>query len=113
MFRKIHKAILSAILLFAGLTYSQGSDWIIYDPSNSDLPDDRILKIAVDANGNKWLAMAFLGVSVFDGAGFNNYGTGNSGLPSNAVYNAVIEANGTKWFGTLGGLVSFDNTTWT
>ena len=91
------------LLIFVSSIFSQHPDWIIYDMSNSGLPDDRILSLAIDANGNKWIGTAFSGLAVFDGANWTIYNTSNSGFPNNLIRSIWIDGDGNRWIATHGG----------
>ncbi|MCS7054098.1 MAG: T9SS type A sorting domain-containing protein, partial [Ignavibacterium sp.] len=70
--------------------------------SNSDLPDDYVSALAIDAQGNKWIG-TYGGLAKFDGTNWTVYKTSNSGLPNNEVRALAIDALGNKWIGTGGG----------
>lgn len=71
-----------------------------YNKSNSGLPDNVVLSIAIDQNGTKWIGTKG-GLVEFDGTNWSTYNTSNSGLPNNTVTEITIDENGTKWIGTL------------
>ncbi|HVN57337.1 MAG TPA: two-component regulator propeller domain-containing protein [Bacteroidales bacterium] len=75
--------------------------------------DDR--NIAIDAQGNVWVATNGGGVSVYDGAHWNTYSTSNTsgGLASNTVHSIMIDGSGNKWFGTDAGASRFTGSSWT
>jgi ligand-binding sensor domain-containing protein len=87
---------------------------LFYNKSNSGLPDNFVLSIAIDAQGHKWFGTRYGGVAKFDNVSWTIYNFDNSMLPSNEVRSIAIDAQGNKWFGTGGGGVAkFDNTNWT
>ena len=95
-----------------------GTNWTVYDTSNSGLPDNHVNAIAIDAGGNKWIGTGSWGggggLAEFDGVNWTVYNTSNSGLPSNYVDAVAIDAGGNKWIGTYGGgLAEFDGVNWT
>jgi ligand-binding sensor domain-containing protein len=75
-------------------------EFIVYDKWNSKLPDNYVLAIAIDGQGNKWIGTWFGGLSKFDGANWTVYNTSNSGLPYNTVLAIAIDGQGNKWIGT-------------
>ncbi len=83
-----------------------GSGWTNYNVSNSDLPSNVILAIAIDTGGDQWFASAS-GLTRFDGATWTTYRTDNSALPDNAVQVIEVDMLGNIWIGTLGGLAMF------
>ena len=38
-----------------GLAKYDGTNWTVYNTSNSGLPDNRVHSIAIDGSGNKWI----------------------------------------------------------
>ncbi|MEN3039522.1 MAG: two-component regulator propeller domain-containing protein, partial [Candidatus Kryptonium sp.] len=85
-----------------------------YNKANSGLPDNYILAIAIDGQGNKWIGTYYRGVARFDGTNWVVYNESNSGLPNNEVTSIAIDGQGNKWIGTNGGGVArFDGTNWT
>jgi hypothetical protein len=103
------------VLIIINFSLSQGPplEWIVYNTSNSGLPDNSVSAIAIDAQGNKWIG-TLGGLAKFDGANWRVYNTYNSGLPSNIVYAIAIDGQGNKWIGTgAGGLAKFDGVNWT
>ncbi len=91
-----------------------GVNWTVYNTSNSGLPDNYVLTIAIDGGGNKWIGTGWGGVAKFDGVNWTVYNTSNSGLPSNYVRAIAIDGQGNKWIGTgYGGLAKFDGVNWT
>jgi len=111
-----------------GLVSFNGSNWTVYDTSNTDLPDNHINVIAIEENGTKWIGVSAegdlgpygYGLASFDGSTWTVYDTSNSDIPGNYVSTIAIDTDGTKWIGFPGtgwsdshGLASFDGTTWT
>ncbi|MBI5206727.1 MAG: choice-of-anchor D domain-containing protein [Candidatus Firestonebacteria bacterium] len=93
-----------------GLVKFNGTDFTIYDTSNSLLPGNFIVYIKIDNNGNVWgwsIAEGFEEESIFKFDGkewtlFDNIA--NSGVPSELGTIFDIDNNGGLWFGTRGGL---------
>jgi ligand-binding sensor domain-containing protein/surface antigen len=87
-------------------------EFIVYDKWNSKLPNNDVLAIAIDGEGNKWIGTAG-GLAKFDGVNWTVYNTSNSGLPYDWVYSIAIDGQGNKWIGTYGGgLAKFDGVNW-
>jgi hypothetical protein len=93
----------------------------VYNTSNSGLPDNSILSIAIDVSGNKWIGTSG-GLVKFDDTNWTLYNTSNSGLPYNSVSSIAIDGSGNKWmwtgvipfgWGARGVLTKFDGTNWT
>ncbi len=103
---------LITMLLSSGNLKAQ--KWISYNTSNSNIPEDVITDIAIDAQGNKWVA-TFLGIAKFNGSTFTVYDRLNSGLASNLCTSILIDKAGNVWVGTHNGAYRFNPTTnvWT
>lgn len=54
-------------LIIPSLLFSQS---VLFNQSNSDLPEDDILSVAIDFNGNKWIGTSNKGLVLFDGNNF-------------------------------------------
>ncbi len=78
-----------------------------YNRSNSGLPDNWVLAIAIDGQGNKWIGTWWGGLAKFDGVNWTVYNTSNSGLPDNWVRAIAIDGQGNKWIGTARGLAVY------
>ena len=66
-----------------GLAKFDGTNWTVYNTSNSGLPDNAVCCIAIDGSGNKWIGTYDGGLAKFDGTNWTVYNTSNSGLPDN------------------------------
>jgi ligand-binding sensor domain-containing protein len=73
-------------ILILNLSLPQTQEWVVYNTSNSGLPNDYVLAIAIDGQGNRWIGTAGGGLAKFDGVNWTVYNTSNSGLPANTVY---------------------------
>jgi ligand-binding sensor domain-containing protein len=98
--------------MHGGLAKFDGTNWTIYNSSNSGLPNNSVLSIAIDGDGNKWIGTYEGGFVKFDGTNWITYNISNSGLPDNTVVSIAIDGNGNKWIGTYYGLTKFDGTKW-
>jgi len=107
----MYRIIFLVTLLIASVN-AQNPEWIVYDTSNSGLPENTVWEIEIDSAGIKWIG-TLGGVASFDGTNWMTYDTSNSGLPENTVLAIEIDSAGIKWIGTYGGgLASYDGTTW-
>jgi len=101
-----------------GLAKFDGTNWTVYDTSNSGLPHNEVLSLAINGTGNKWIGTGG-GLAKFDGANWTVYNTENSGLPSDVVYAIAVDKKGDIWVGAqdltgeVGGLAKFDGANWT
>jgi ligand-binding sensor domain-containing protein len=97
---------------YGGLAEFDGTNWTVYNTSNSDLPDNEVLALAIDGSDNIWIGI--WGLAKFDGTNWTVYNTSNSGLPYNRVMALAIDGSDNIWIGTNGGgLAKFDGTNWT
>lgn len=98
---------------WGGLISYNGSEWQVYTKSNSGLPSNGIVSIAIDRENNKWIGTKRKGLAKFDGENWTIYNSQNSGLPHFLVNSIAIDRNGDKWIGTgYGGIVVFDDINW-
>jgi ligand-binding sensor domain-containing protein len=75
----------------------------VYNTSNSGLPDNWVLSIAIDSSENKWIGTQY-GLVAFDGSNWTVYSPSNSGLNNSWAKYIVIDTKGNKWIGTQYGL---------
>ena len=54
-----------------------------YNNSNSGLPGNYVLSLAIDGSGNMWIGTWKGGLAKFDGTNWTVYNTSNSSLPNN------------------------------
>lgn len=101
-----------------GLTYITEDEFIYYTTFNSAFFDNSANDIALDGNGDRWIASAAAGLirhaGPFDSGPWFNYSTQNSGFPDNTLTSLVIDQQDTKFAGTeTGGIIVFPvNGTW-
>ena len=84
-----------------------GSDWTIFDSSNSSLKGNSINDITIDGSGKLWIATGGTGLVIYDGSNWNTFNVSNSGLASNTVYDITIDNSGSLWIGTGSGLSKY------
>ncbi|MEZ5012925.1 MAG: two-component regulator propeller domain-containing protein [Chitinophagales bacterium] len=104
------------LLLFLSLTLSAlsaQSAFTVYNHLNSDLPDDYINNIYIDADQNVWVC-TLIGLAKLDPEGnWTIFNSGNSGLPDDNIQCAYVDNNGILYVGTLiGGFATYDGVTW-
>jgi ligand-binding sensor domain-containing protein len=81
--------------------------WTVYNLSNSGLPHNLVLALAIDGSDNIWIG-TWGGLTKFDGSNWTVYNTSNSGLPDNWVYALAIDGSDNIWIGTWrGGLAVY------
>ena len=106
-----------------GVARFDGETWTAYTPENSGMvskPDNSVIAIAIDLQGNKWFG-TFGHVVKFDDETWTVYTPENSDLPSNG-WSLAVDLQGNLWAGSaaLGpwfhdpkGVAKFDGETWT
>ncbi len=67
--------------------------------------------IAIDGQGNVWVATDGFGVDRYDGKEWRKYTTAD-GLPDNKTYTIEFSADGNVWVGTWSGVAKFDGAKW-
>jgi len=98
--------------MYGGLAKFNGSNWITYNTSNSGLPSDNILSVAVDGNDVKWVGTSMDGIVKFDGVNWITYNTSNSGILDNTVFSIMFEGINKIWIKTLAGVEKFEGEKW-
>ncbi|MBW8050154.1 MAG: hypothetical protein FVQ77_07420 [Cytophagales bacterium] len=81
--------------------------WVIYNTTNSGLPDNYIRAITIDGKGNKWIGTS-RGLVQFDGKDFTVYNTLNCELPDEYVNAIAIDKSEKVWIATDDGIARFD-----
>ncbi len=101
-----------------GICKFNGSDWSVYDSSNSPVPHEDLKYMHIDKAGNLWVGTMNKGLLKFDGNVWTVYDTSNSPIPSNHIRNIISDSTGILWFiaavaQNKDKLVSFDGITFT
>lgn len=102
------------IIVFLLSFYNQtgfSQDWVVFNTSNSGLPNNVITAVTIDSNGVKWIATNN-GIAKFDDFIWTTYNTSNSPIPNNVCYSILADID-TVWIGSVLGLVKFNGTLWT
>lgn len=95
-----------------GLIRFDGSNFTIFNTSNSMVPSNNIYDLEIAPDGKLWVGTDF-GLGKFDGTNWTVYRTSNSGLTYNLIMEIAFE-NNNIWVGTLNSLMKFDgNSQWT
>ncbi len=95
---------------YMGLGMFDGTNWTIYDPSNSGLPALKTNCIAFDSNDHAWIGTDS-GAVCFDGLNWIRYTSATSGLLSNTVISVTVSGS-SVYLGTNKGLSVWNGTTW-
>lgn len=97
-----------ASLLWIGV---MGQSAFINYTTADGLPDDNVMGVAVDSNGDKWFATQ-AGVARLAGTTWTVWNT-THGLADEYIKCIAVAANGYIWVGTDMGVSVFNGTTWT
>lgn len=97
----------------AGLTYITETEFIFYTAANSGFPDNSMNDVAIDANGDRWLACPSGGLiwhaSSFLGGPIFQYNTLTAGFPNNTMLCIDIDDMGRKLLGSENsGIIIFE-----
>jgi sugar lactone lactonase YvrE len=109
---------LAVVFAFPTASWSQTSEWTVYNTANSGLSYNGVTAIAIDAQGTIWIgtglwyAHAGGGLAKFDGQSWTVYNTSNSDLPSNDHTDLSIDPQGNVWSATENGYTRFDGENW-
>lgn len=91
----------------AGLVTNLGSNWSVFQTSNSDIRGDIAQTLWIDIDDNIWLTA--LGLSKYDGTIWTHYTDANSSDDLFFANDIVIGTDGRHWVGTQNrGLISFE-----
>lgn len=89
-----------------GVGKFNGTNWTIYTPSNSPLPENKIWSIAVDQNNVVWIGTETKGLVKFDGTNWTVYNTTNSAITNNRIDALAVDKLNNLWVApSYGGIV--------
>ncbi len=95
-----------------GLIRFDGTNYTIFNNTNSPVPSNNIYDLELAPDGKLWVGTDF-GLGKLDGTNWTVYRTSNSGLTYNLITAIAFEGS-TTWVGTLNSLMKFDGgSTWT
>ena len=98
-------------LIFITHVFSQNI--IVYNSSNSGLPDNEISCVTSDRYGVKWIGTLDSGIVKFYNNQWTRYDSANSGLPGNSIRDIVFDRSGIMWAVIRGkGLGRYDGQNW-
>jgi ligand-binding sensor domain-containing protein len=106
--------LISCLILFSLGLYAQNTQ--IFEKSNSTLPDNDLLNIVTDHNGNEWIGTAKSGIVKFDGQNFTIYDKTNSPVTNHYSSPLCVDKKGNVWVsfsGSSSGVAKFDGVKWT
>lgn len=97
--------------LVGSLAMFNGSDWAVFNKSNSGLPSNGISAISISDNDIKWFGTGN-GLVRYDGNTWDVFNTDNSPLPHNYV-RSICTVDSKIWVALYYGLAQFDGNEWT
>lgn len=111
-----------AVSVFFGFALSAGypsvsyghepaGSWIVFDTTNSRLPDNQVKSIAIDKYNNTWIGTR-KGLARYDGSVWTVFDTANGLLPRITIRCLAIDSQNTKWIGTGAGVYTLSDTGW-
>jgi ligand-binding sensor domain-containing protein len=112
---KYFKRLVVSALFISALpcdTFAQDNEWKLYNKENTVFPGALIRDIAMDKDGNKWIAHSY-GLVKLSGSIWKSFDTKNSGLPDNDVYSIAVDSVNNLWIGSATALTKYDGRTWT
>jgi ligand-binding sensor domain-containing protein len=96
--------LVCAVTMNGGLVYITEEEFLNYTTYNSTIPDNSANAIALDSNGDRWLASPAAGLirhaGPQEGGPWFNFTAQNSGFPNNTLTSIVIDGLDTKFAGT-------------
>jgi len=99
-----------------GLVKFDGTNWTVYNPSNSPLLYDHVLSIDVDTKNTVWFTSCINrsgGLMSYDGIEWNLYTPGNSSLPTNLIEKIFVDPRDNVWLAPAsGGAVKISEGKW-
>lgn len=75
------------------------------DISNSGLKVNDINAMAIDFDGNKWIATRGQGIQKFDGSSWTQYLILNGSFDNNNIYDIIVAHDNVVWFTVLDGVI--------
>lgn len=105
--------LLIGLSIFLHLQIIAQSPFIIYNTSNSSIPDNLVNIIYIDAAQNKWIGTQGGLVKIDADNNWTIFNTTNSGLPENDVRSVYVDDENILWVGLFqNGFSQFDGAGW-
>jgi ligand-binding sensor domain-containing protein len=104
------------LLLFASNILPQINTWQVFSNDDIGISNTRILYIAEDLDGIKWIGTFGDGLIEYNGSEWIVHNSNNSPLLNNNIWTITVDSSNNKWIGTYGntgGLVKYDGENWT
>ena len=112
MYKKI-KLLCLYTLLLGSISNVFSQNLIVYNSSNSGLPDDGVTCVTPDSYGAKWIGTSDSGIVKFHNNQWTRYDSANFGIPGNKIRDIVFDRNGIMWVIIIGkGLARYNGKSW-
>lgn len=96
-----------------GIIIKDNENYLVFDKSNSPLPDNDIFTVAVDYNNKYYIGIPNFGVTVYDNGTWLNYNYQNSFNGIEDLNFIFVDKSNNIWIGTdYYGLFMFDGVNW-
>lgn len=102
-------------LVGGGVSFFNGSGWANYNKGNSDIPDNLVSDLMLDANGHLWGIPGEkhdTGVVKFDGKSWKLMNSA-TGLPSDQIKAITTNGSGKVWLAAPKGILEYSGSAWT
>lgn len=103
---------ITCIYFLSIVAAAQDTTWILYNETNSKLPDNFVTHVAFDQKGNTWIGTWGGGLVKINNNHWTIYNTENSGIPNNLVNHIAIDNAGVVWMATNGDVASYNGSIW-
>ena len=83
-----------------GIMKYDGTNFTLYNSTNTPIPEDFVYSIAIDSKDNIWFTSCRFregGIVKYDGTDWNVFTPENSDLPVNMVQSIAIDQNDNVW----------------
>lgn len=83
-----------------GIIKFDGTEFTLFNSSNTPIPEDYVRSIAIDSNDNVWFTSCRFqtgGLVKYDGENWNVYTPSNSDMPVNTVNSIVVDKANNVW----------------
>ncbi len=105
------KSIVILFVFVLGLKGSFGQNWVVFNSSNSPLPNNFVETLAIQNNGKAWLGTRNGLASYFKGS-WATYDTSNSQILGNGIQSVATDSPSDVWVGTMNGLSNYNGSSW-
>ncbi len=100
----------AGITLQVNLILEDTTQWVSYNPNNSQVQSELVYSITTDMNNSIWIG-SLDGLSKFDGKKWTTYTKSNSALRTNVINTLLVDKQNRVWIGTTMGFYVIENGT--